>query len=187
MPTHSAKCKSGLLSHHLYTEPISIYRTDIYTYPSFCYVGKKKITLTHNPFLLILTTQKYSRLHADSRHRSGNSESYGKESEDTDCLLNSNCYKQAFTGLQRKQGKTSASKRDFMFGDLTCVYNSLYKENVLNRLLGAIDKAYGQKKEGHMLYIDVLSPEVFLKLDKNKVFLFYTAMYLVFIIIVCIH
>ena len=87
-------------------------------------------------------------LHADSRHRPGNSESYGKESEDTDCLLNSNCYEQAFTGLQRKQGKTSASKRDFMFGDLTCVYNSLYKENVLNRLLGAIDKAYGQKKRG---------------------------------------
>lgn len=38
-----------------------------------------------------------------------------------------------------------------------------------------------------MLYIAILSPEVFLKLDKNKVFLFYAAMYLVFIIIVCTH
>lgn len=33
-----------------------------------------------------------------------------------------------------------------------------------------------------MLYKAVLSPEVFLKLDKNKISLFYVAMYLVFII-----
>lgn len=146
MPIHSAKCKSMF---HLYIEPTSIYRTNIYTYSSFCYVGKKKITLTHNPFLLILTTQNHSMLHSDSSYRSGNNENYGKEYEDTDVLLNSNCYNQDLTGLQRKQGQTSASKRDFiMFGDFTCVYNSLHKENVFNRLLGAINKAYVQKKRG---------------------------------------
>ena len=95
-------------------------------------LAKKKITLTHNPFLLILTTQNHSMLHSDSSYRSGNNENYGKEYEDTDVLLNSNCYNQDLTGLQRKQGRTSASKRDFiMFGDFTYVYNSLHKENFL--------------------------------------------------------
>ena len=101
---------------------------------------KKKITLTRNPVLLTLTTQKYSMLQSDSSYRSGNHENYGKEYEDPDVLLNSNCQNQDCTGLQRKQRQTSASKRSFiMFGDVTCIYNSLYKEK---------DKAYFKKQRG---------------------------------------
>lgn len=153
MPTHSAKCKSGLLSHHLYTEPTSIYRTDIYTYSSFCYVGKKKKKLHWHitpffSFWLPRSTACYTLT-------PGTGLETVKVMERSLSTLTAFWIVTVISKLLqvfKENRETSASKRDFMFGDLTCVYNSLYKENVLNRLLGAIDKAYGQKKKRGICY-----------------------------------
>ena len=144
MPIHSAKCKSMF---HLYIEPTSIYRTDISTYSSFCYVGKKKLHWHIIPFFsfwLPKSTACYTLTPVTDLETMKSME---RSMRTPTSFWIVTVITKNWQVFKANRDRLLPARETSSCLETLLVFIILYI-NVFNRLLGAINKAYVQKKRG---------------------------------------